>query len=176
MEQHRDFPEASVASRLGTKLTMPFRARPHEAGMRAIVQTVAQNHHRLQQRHCDRCGPKIEQTQHPRGIATEAMISFEHMIERIVRHGGGQPGCHCNKGFEAIPTRTARDDGFQRLAVILCIDQGTANFGEGFQGVAHRVRFIRDLRLANALRSTVEPADDPVMGLDHGVGEHRLPF
>ena len=48
------------------------------------------------------------------------MIPVEHMIERIVGHGGGQPGCHCNKGFEAIPTRTARDDGFQRLAVILC--------------------------------------------------------
>jgi hypothetical protein len=35
----------------------------------------------------------------------------------------------------------------QRLAVILCIDQGTADFGEGFQSVAHRVCFVGDPRV-----------------------------
>lgn len=37
MEQHRDLPEASVASRLGTKMTMPLRAGPQEAGKCCII-------------------------------------------------------------------------------------------------------------------------------------------
>lgn len=57
MEQHRDFPEASVASRLGTKMAMPFRTWPQEAGMRCIVQTSVQDHHRFQKRQRDWCAP-----------------------------------------------------------------------------------------------------------------------
>lgn len=47
MEQHRDLLKAAVASRLGAKMTMPFRTRPQEVGMRCIVQTIAQDHHRF---------------------------------------------------------------------------------------------------------------------------------
>jgi hypothetical protein len=50
------------------------------------------------------------------------------------------------------------------------------DFGEGFQRVAHHPRFVCDLCMAKALRSTVETADDPVVGFDHCVGQHRLPF
>ena len=51
--------------------------------------------------HIDRS--QIEQAQHARSVPPEPMITVEYMIERIVRHGGGQPGCHCNKGLEAVP-------------------------------------------------------------------------
>ena len=83
------------------------------------------------------------------------MIAVEHMIEWVVRHDGGQAGGRGDKGPEAVPARSIRDDGFQRLAVILCIEQAPTDFGEGFQGGAHRVRFIRNLRLANPFRGPV---------------------
>ena len=47
MEQHRDLPEATITSRLGTKMAMPFGARSQEAGQRGIVQTSTQGRHRF---------------------------------------------------------------------------------------------------------------------------------
>lgn len=63
MEQHRYLPEASVADRLGTKMAMPFRAGPKEAGMCGIVQASTQSHHRFEKRERDRRSPQIEQAQ-----------------------------------------------------------------------------------------------------------------
>ena len=144
--------------------------------MGGVVQASTQNRHRFQQRQRNWCSPNFKQAQHTGSITAETMITVEYMVERIARHGRGQTDRSGNKGSEAVPTGSARDDVIQRLAIILRIDQGAADFGEGLQGVAHRTHFVGDLCLANALRSTVEPANDPVVGFDHSVSEHRLPF
>ncbi len=78
---------------------MPFRAGPQEAGHRGIVQTGTKGRHRFQKRQCNGRSSQIEQAQHAWSVSAEAVITVEHMVERIVGHGGGQPGCHCNKGF-----------------------------------------------------------------------------
>ena len=52
----------------------------------------------------------------------------------------------------------------------------SALLGEGPERLADRGRFVPELRFAGAHGGAIRPADDPVVGLHHGVGEEHLPL
>ncbi len=62
-------------------------------------------------------------------------------------------------GADTVMDLSTGDDIPQRLAIILCIDQGAPDLGEGFQGVTHHPRFVCDLCMANTpvLRPVLDP-------------------
>ena len=55
-------------------------------------------------------------------------------------------------------------------------DQRPPQLGECPERLADRGRLVAELRFAGARGFTIRPADDPVVGLHHRVGDERLPL
>ncbi len=135
MEQHRDLPWRASPALWARRWRCHF-----ELGRRSWSSRHRSNRyegrHRFQKRQCNGRSSQIEQAQHAWSVSAEAVITVEHMIERIVGHGGGQPGCHCNKGFKPShpdPLAMTSPSGWPSS----CASTGRPRSGEGFQGVTH---------------------------------------
>ena len=98
------------------------------------------------------------------------------MIQWVRRGRVRERGRFRDKGSEALPSGSVRDHRVERLAGPPCADQRRPQLGECPERLADRGRLVAELRLAGARGFTIRPADDPVVGLHHGVGDERLPL
>jgi hypothetical protein len=117
-----------------------------------------------------------ERIQHPGRIAPKTSVAVGHKVERIGVYLPGQGYCLLDKRLECRPAAMCGDGFSQFLFILLRRNKGCANAGEGFQGFADGGAAILQLRIPLSLGCTKELADDPVVGLDDGVGNQRLPF
>ena len=82
-----------------------------------------------------------------------------------------------DNAFELLPAAGSRCDGlFKRRAVPFCLEQRRSKGPEGVQGIVQYCPRILNALIAAPLRTPEGLADDPVMGLDHSIGDSATPF
>ncbi len=81
-----------------------------------------------------------------------------------------------DNAFELLPAAGSRDGLFQRCAVHFCIKKRRSKGPEGVQSIVQYCPRILNARIATPLRTSEGLADDPVMGLDHGIGDSAAPL
>ena len=99
------------------------------------------------------------------------------MAQECVRQNKALPQLYPVVGTgETLPSGTVRDHRVERLAGVPRADQRAPQIGECPERLADRGRLVAELRLAGACGFAIRPADDPVVGFHHRVGEERLPL
>ena len=165
-----------VASGLGAKMAVPLRSRPQEIHWPFAPLPLAQKAHGVQE------GPRggraldLQNGQHPRHIAAEAVIAGTDVAEGLGRKGVGEAASSGDEGAEAVASGMGGDDRIEGRPVIERPQQRRAHLGEGFQRVARGRSGIGHLGVAEPLGRAVELADDAVVGFHHGIGQGRLPL
>ena len=101
---------------------------------------------------------------------------MNNVRQGIGRHRVAQLLSRSDNAFELLPAAGSRDGLFQRRAVPFCLEQRRSKGPEGGQSIAQYCPRILNARIAAPLRTPEGLADDPVMGLDHGIGDSAAPF
>ena len=98
------------------------------------------------------------------------------MRQGIGGHGVAQLLSRSDNAFELLPAAGSCDGLFQRRAVSFCLEQRRSKGPEGSQSIAQYGPRILNARIAAPLRIPEGLADDPVVGLDHSIGDSAAPF
>ena len=156
---------------------MPFRGSAQEANLAGCINLIlGDDFCCLHQGRRHRGGADIKRPQHSWGIAPEPVISMNDMRQGVSCHRVGQLGRGCHHVFEVRPATCNFDGGIKGCAIRLRFQQSGAQIPERSQCLTQRGSGIRDTRIGQPLRIPPDLANDPVMGLDHGIGDGRLPF
>ena len=118
----------------------------------------------------------LERAQHARRIAPEPGPALDNMRQGIGRHRVAQLLSRSDNAFEPLPAADSSDSLFKRRAVLFCLEKRRSKGPEGCQSIVQYCPLILNARIAAPLRTTEGLADDPVMGLDHGIGDSAAPF
>ena len=81
-----------------------------------------------------------------------------------------------HNAFELLPAANRCDGLFKGRAVLFCFEQRRSKGPEGVQGIVQYCPRILKALIAPLLRTPEGLADDPVMGLDHCIGDGAAPF
>jgi hypothetical protein len=118
----------------------------------------------------------IKRPQHARGVSPEPMISLRDMGDRVSGHRTRQFGRRCHKAFKLKPTTGRFGCCIKRGLIPLGFQKGSAQIFEGAKRIMQGGFCIRDTRIAQPLRILPSLAYNPVMGIDHRIGNPRVPF
>ena len=121
-------------------------------------------------------GLDVERAQHARRVAPEPGPALNHVRQGIGRRRVPHLLSRSDNAFELLPAAGSRHGLFQRRAVPFCLEQRRSKGPEGGQSIAQYCPRILNARIAAPLRTPEGLADDPVMGLDHGIGDSAAPF
>ena len=81
-----------------------------------------------------------------------------------------------DNAFELLPAAGSCDGLFKQRAVPFCLEKRRSKGPEGGQSIAQYCPRILNARIAAPLSTPEGLADDPVMGLDHGIGDSDAPL
>jgi hypothetical protein len=81
-----------------------------------------------------------------------------------------------NQRLECVPAADRCDRRRQTCFVVPCGQNSCTDAGEGFQHITDGADTLARLLVSLAFGSSVELADNSVMGLDDRVGDHRPPL
>ena len=118
----------------------------------------------------------FKKPQHPGGVSTKPLVPLNDMGNRVRRQRIRQSGRDGDESLQIRPSWTGRDGVLKRHVVVLRFEKGRPHVAERAQG-------LLDLRL-RAFHAVITqpgglppgPADDPVMCLDHGIGDRAALF
>ena len=177
MKQHRNLPEPMAVTGGSVQMAVPFRAAPQKANWAGFGLFIVRDQRgRLQQGSCDTRRLDIENAQHARGIAPEPKITLANMGQWVCGHRVRQLGGGGDQPFEPTPPASQLCRLIQGRPIASGVQQGRPERFEGAQGVLHRRLCVGDFGVAQPLRALPGLADDPVMGLDHRVGNRGTPL
>ena len=180
MEKRGDFPKPAITGRASVEMLMPPGIAAQEGQGQESPGHVAGPASDSSQRGKDLFAGAgsldLERAQHARRIASEPGPALNNMRQGIGRHRVAQLLSRSDNAFELLPAPGSRDGLFKRRAVPFCLEQRRSKGPEGGQSIVQYCPRILNTRIAAPLRTPEGLADDPVMGLDHGIGDSAAPF
>ena len=108
--------------------------------------------------------------------APEPGPALNHVSQGIGRHRVAQLRSRSDNVFELPPAAGSRHGLFKRRAVPFCLEKRRSKGPEGVQGIVQYCPRILKAFIAAPHRTPEGLADDPVMGLDHGIGDSAAPL
>ena len=175
MEKRGDFPKPTITGRASVEMPMPPGIAAQE-GPGHVAGPASDSSQRCKDRFAGAGGLDVERAQHARRIAPEPGPALNHVSQGIGRHGVAQLRSRSDNAFELLPAAGSRDGLFKRRAVPFCLEKRRAKGPEGVQGIVQHCPRILNAHIAAPLRTPEGLADDPVMGLDHGIGDSAAPL
>ena len=121
-------------------------------------------------------GLDVERAQHARRITAEPGPALNHVRQGIGGHRVAQLRSRSDHAFELLPPAGRCDGLFKGRAVPFRFEQRRSKGPEGVQGIVQYCPRILNSLIAALLRTPEGLVDDPVMGLDHGIGDSATPF
>ena len=156
-----------------SRLHLEFGRRKAGRPRRAVA---AQDVDRVQQGLGRRRRLDVQRAQHARRVSAETAVASQDVIHRV-RHGRARErGRLGDEVAETLPSGAARDHRVEGLAGVPRAEQRRPQLGECPERLADRGRLVPELRFAGPDGFTIRPADEPVVGLHHRVGEEQLPL
>ena len=180
MEKRGDFPKPAITGRASVDMLMPPRIAaqegPGQEGPGHVAGPGSDSSQRGKDRFASTGSLDVERAQHARRITPEPGPALNNVRQGIGRHGVAQLLSRSDNAFELLPAAGRRDGLFQRRAVPFCLEQRRSKGPEGGQSIAQYCPLILNARIAAPLRTPEGLADDPVMGLDHSIGDSAAPL
>ena len=118
----------------------------------------------------------IKRAQHARRIAPEPGPALNHVGQGIGGHRVVHLLSRSDNAFELLPAAGRRDGLFKGRAAPFRLEQRHAKGLEGDQDIVQHCPRILKAFIAAPLRASEGLAHDPVMGLDHGIGDSAAPL
>ena len=175
MEKGGDFPQPAITGLASVEMLMPPGIAAQE-GPGHVAGSGTDGSQRGKDRFAGAGSLDIQRPQHARRVAPEPGPALNHVSQGVGGHRVVQLLRRSDNAFELLPAAGSRDGLFKRRAVPFCLEQRRPKGPEGVQGIVqHRPRILK-ARIAALLRAPKGLADDPVMGLDHGIGDSAAPF
>ena len=109
-------------------------------------------------------------------ISAEASISVSNKVQRRRLDLAGQSRSLFDQLLERLPAAARLDRSRQTRFVVTGGKDSRTDTREGFQRIADGASPLAQTLFSPALASPIELADDPVMGLDDGICDHRSPL
>ena len=175
MEKRGDFPEPAITGRASVEMLMPPGIAAQE-GPGHVVRPGSNSSQRGKDRFASAGSLDLERAQHARRITAEPGPALNNVRQGIGGHRVAQLRSRSDNAFELLPAAGSRDGLFQRRAVPFCLEQRRSKGPEGGQSIAQYCPRILNARIAAPLRTPEGLADDPVMGLDYGIGDSAAPL
>ena len=175
MEKRGDFPKPAITGRASVEMLMPPRVAAQK-GPGHVAGPGSDGSQRCKDRFAGAGGLDLERAQHARRIAPEPGPALNNMRQGIGRHRVAQLRSRSDNAFELLPAAGSRDGLFKRRAVPFCLEKRRPKGPEGRQSIVQYCPRILNARIAAPLRTPEGLADDPVMGLDHGIDDSAAPF
>ena len=175
MEKRGDFPKPAITGRARVEMLMPPRIAAQE-GPGHVAGRASDSSQRGKDRFAGAGSLDVERAQHARRITPEPGPALNHVGQGIGRHRVAQLLSRSDNAFELLPAAGSRDGLFKRRAVPFCLEQRRSKGPEGGQSIAQYCPRILNARIAAPLRTPEGLADDPVMGLDHSIGDSAAPL
>ena len=158
-----------------TPIRLPLRIRPQETG-RPRRAVAAQDVDGFQQGLSHGRRLDVQHAQHARRVAPEAAVAPQDVVQRVRRDRVRERGRPGDQVSETLPSGVGPRS--PRRAPRRCPARRAAPFPA--RRMPEAPRGPRPSRRRAAIRSargfTIRPADDPVVGLHHRVGDERLPL
>ena len=175
MEKRGDFPKPAITGRARVEMLMPPGIAAQE-GAGHVAGPRSDGSQRGKDRFASAGSMDLQRAQHARRIAPEPGPALNNVSQGIGRHRVVQLLRRRDNAFELLPTAGSRDGLFQRRAVHFCLEKRRSKGPEGGQSIVQYCPRILNARSATPLRAPEGRADDPVMGLDHGIGDGAAPL
>ena len=175
MKKGGDFPKPAITGRASVEMLMPPRIAAQE-GTRHVAGPGSDSSQRGKDRFASAGSLDLQRAQHAWRIAPEPGPALNDVSQRIGRRRVAQLISRSDNALEPLPTAGSRDGLFKRRAVHFCLEKRRSKGPEGVQSIVQYCPRILNTRIATPLRTSEGLADDPVMGLDHGIGDGAAPL